>query len=437
VWAVPVARDGTFQTVLPASDSYAITALGGLRGATTVVRAGTTVDATIEVSSLTPPPDEVTRWLQSQVALASASPDAATVDLAPVGEMIGGARVVGLGEATHGSREFFQLKHRLLEYLVTDKGFTTFAIEASQPECRAIDAYIHGAPTDPATIAHALGYWTWRTEEVLALIEWMRTWNASHAQQLSFVGFDMQSARVAAQTVAGYLRDNLRDRPDLAQPLALIAGDDEIGAFFALSPEQQRAFEMGVDAIARAFDDRGVTGDVRHDVTILQEWTAGNLEPDDDVRSAMRDRAMAANVAWAIGERDKAVVWAHNMRVDRGAMGGALAARFRNSYVAFGFLFERGAFRAVAGSSVDEVRVGAPPAYDISEAFARTHIPILVADLRAAPRGIVADWLAAPHPMREFGATYSADEDSEMARLSHRFDAVIFVDATTASRPLR
>ena len=52
-------------------------------------------------------------------------------DLAAFGKAIGGARVVALGEATHGTREIFQMKHRLLEYLVKEKGFTVFAIEAN------------------------------------------------------------------------------------------------------------------------------------------------------------------------------------------------------------------------------------------------------------------------------------------------------------------
>ena len=434
VWAVAVKPDATFSVELPARDSYAITATGQLTGAATVVRIGEVVDATVEVSALAPPPDEVTRWLAGQVALRGTLPDLALDDLAPLNKMIGNARVVALGEATHGSAEFFQLKHRFLEYLVTEKGFTTFAIEASEPECRAIDAYIHGAPGDPKAIAAALGYWTWRTEEVLALIEWMRAWNGSHAaNKVRFVGFDMQSVHVAKKTVADAVRAM---HPELLGPLLWLDPDDEIGAFFALTAEQQHALETDVDAIARELG--AADPDTRHDVAILQQWIAGNLEPDDTTRSAMRDRAMAANIAWTIGDRDKTVVWAHNMHVDRSAMGGSLAARFGSGYVAFGFVFERGAFRAVAGDSVDEVRVGAAPMYDVSAPFARTHIPILVADLRTAPRGIVSDWLAAPHPMRETGAIFSSVDDmTEPARLSRRFDAVIFVDSTTPSHPLR
>ncbi|RZK34782.1 MAG: hypothetical protein EOO61_13005, partial [Hymenobacter sp.] len=75
-------------------------------------------------------PTEIT-WLNqhlSPIQHLEPSPDFA--DLQPLAPLVAGATVVGLGEATHGSREFFLLKHRLVEYLVTQQGFTTFAIEA-------------------------------------------------------------------------------------------------------------------------------------------------------------------------------------------------------------------------------------------------------------------------------------------------------------------
>lgn len=89
--------------------------------------------------------------------------------------MIDGARIVALGEATHGTREFFKLKHRLVEFLVAEHGFTTFAIEANWPECEAAIEYVMNGVGDPAVALAGLHFWTWDTEEVLALIEWMRS----------------------------------------------------------------------------------------------------------------------------------------------------------------------------------------------------------------------------------------------------------------------
>jgi erythromycin esterase len=85
---------------------------------------------------------------------------------------------------------------RVLEYLVVRQGFTVFAIEANQPECRAINDYVLHGTGDATTALRGIYLWTWNTEEMLAMIEWMRAWNADprHAHKVQFLGFDMQTS---------------------------------------------------------------------------------------------------------------------------------------------------------------------------------------------------------------------------------------------------
>ena len=89
-------------------------------------------------------------------------------------ELVGDARIVSLGEATHGTREFFQMKHRILRFLVERMGFTAFAIEATWPEANRIDHYVRTGEGDPAVLLSGLYFWTWNTDEVLQMIQWMR-----------------------------------------------------------------------------------------------------------------------------------------------------------------------------------------------------------------------------------------------------------------------
>ena len=70
----------------------------------------------------------------------------------PLKKIVGDARVVSLGEATHGSREFFQFKHRMLEFLATEKGFTIFSIEANMPEAYRLNDYVLNGKGDPAAL---------------------------------------------------------------------------------------------------------------------------------------------------------------------------------------------------------------------------------------------------------------------------------------------
>ena len=73
-------------------------------------------------------------------------------DLAPLDTVVGNARIVALGEPTHGTRDAFQMKHRLLEYLVEKKGFQIFSIEANMPEAYALNGYIVDGQGDPAEL---------------------------------------------------------------------------------------------------------------------------------------------------------------------------------------------------------------------------------------------------------------------------------------------
>ncbi len=138
-------------------------------------------------------------------------------DLLPFRQVVGDARVVSLGEATHGTREFFRMKHRLVEFMVEDLGFTLFGIEANLTEARVVNEYVLHGVGDPAVALKGLYFWTWDTEEVLEMLRWMRRYNTrvSVGRQVRFFGFDMQEPSVAFERLRGYLKQvnsNLRAR---------------------------------------------------------------------------------------------------------------------------------------------------------------------------------------------------------------------------------
>jgi erythromycin esterase-like protein len=88
-------------------------------------------------------PDDITRWLTEHAnPLSSLTPGVPTEDMKPLGDVLRGTRIVGLGESTHGTSEFFRLKHRIVEFLVREAGFTTLAMEASQSAGHALNVYV-------------------------------------------------------------------------------------------------------------------------------------------------------------------------------------------------------------------------------------------------------------------------------------------------------
>jgi len=126
-------------------------------------------------------------------------------DMEPLKKIIGDARIVSFGEATHGTREFFQLKHRMLEFLATEMGFTIFSIEANMPEAYRLNDFVLNGNGDPAKLIKGMYFWTWNTQEVLDMVLWMREFNKSGKGRVQFTGFDMQTPNVAMDIVRDFV----------------------------------------------------------------------------------------------------------------------------------------------------------------------------------------------------------------------------------------
>ena len=130
-------------------------------------------------------------------------------DLEPLKTVWRGVRVVALGEATHGTSEFFRMKHRIAEFLVAQMGFRHIAAELDAQEARHVEAYIQGeASTDPVPSLS----WPWATHEMSAMVAWMRRYNlaAPEAGRVHFHGIDYQGERRdfhMAQNTLGLLED--------------------------------------------------------------------------------------------------------------------------------------------------------------------------------------------------------------------------------------
>ena len=345
-----------------------------------------------------------------------------------------------------------------------------FAIEANQPECLAINEYVLHGTGDPKAALDGIYFWTWNTEEVLGMIEWMRAWNAdpTHAKKVQFLGFDMQTSNVAHDRVASYLgRVAPAAAASLLTPIGAVGTSASASVIGKQTPDERKHLTDGLTAIAKAFDTSrkawaqqtspAELDEVRHDVTILQQATEMYAAAAAGTGGFnVRDTSMAANIQWILEHQPagtRMVVWAHNghiaNRIGAGNgtlinMGSHLRRQLKTSYVNLGFVFSQGSFQAIEmkggprGGSLNEITLGDPPESNASVAFARTGKPLLVLDLRALPRqGAVHDWFAAPHPLRDTGAVFSTEKNMTSAEiLPELYDAVIFVDKTTRARPI-
>lgn len=458
LFVVPLGADGKFTARLPPGQGYSASVwskgvLSEPKNFSMSRDQYLLVDATV----ISAPPDAVVDWVRG-AAVRLSSPEAGhgLDDLAPLADTVRGARIVALGEATHGTREFFQMKHRLLEYLVEKQGFTVFAIEANLPEARKVNDYVLHGTGDPAKALAGLYFWTWNTEEVLAMIRWMRTYNLDpkHAHKVQFMGFDMQTTSVAWPNVVAYLQ---KVDPTYAATLpAKMSGfaDSSIGMTWrSLVADDRKVMRDGADAVVArldaqrsAYTARSSAKDwrfAREDARVVAQ--AANMFEGGNGGSPVRDAAMAENVDYILSEEakgEKVVLWAHNGHIadSPGWMGHHLRVAHGAEYRNIGFVFAEGSFQAIDqtghGQGLHEFTLGPAPDTDVSTAFTRAGCELCILDLHRAPEGPIGEWFRIQHPMRETGAVFRNEEDMTVpARLADLFDAVVFVRTTTRARP--
>lgn len=123
-------------------------------------------------------------------------------------------KIFGFGDATHGTKEFQDLKDKFFRCLVFNCNVKTFAIEANYGDCLDINSYIKGEGGNPKEVLSRIGYWIWNTNEILSLIEWMKVYNSTQIKenQLSFIGIDVMNCEKASNILYKYLQsDSLPD----------------------------------------------------------------------------------------------------------------------------------------------------------------------------------------------------------------------------------
>lgn len=389
-------------------------------------------------------------------------------DLRPLDRMIGSAKVLGIGEATHSSAEFFETKHRIFEHLVERKGFTTFALEANWSTGLLIDDYVRFGKGDPRQILedefrHA--YRFWNTEEYLDLITWMRQHNLRHpGHQVRFMGNDLG---YAGPNLFDAVTDHVaRTHPRLLTRFQELyrasrpAGDVDswMNGYLAKPVEERRRMAADVNRALALLegqkpgrDREAHTWTVQHARAIAQVGTemAHDVESAAGVADAMlyRDRIMAENTVWwqrATG--DRIVLSAHNGHVGYETtkpahyprlQGAFLRDALGRDYVSMGASFGRGSFNAhdteAPGEPIRAFTVGRPGPDSSAETLDRVSPRPFYLDLRAttpAARG----WLGVHRPAWLIGTAFPWEGNRAPVRLTTAYDLLVHFPEVSAAR---
>lgn len=370
-------------------------------------------------------------------------------DLAHLDTLVGDARIVGLGEATHGTSEFFRVKHRILDHLVRELGFRVFAMEASFPEMNRIDRWVRGGPGDPEEWLSGQYFWMWNTREVLDLLLWARAFNEGREpqDQVRVLGFDMQFAGKPIHDIPRFLEniDTMAAR-EVREDLECyrIFANNEAGRtgaadYGSMPPDVQASCRSAIDGVVQrlaehrdawtAASSPEAYAEIERAARIIQQ----NEELARSTGTAPRDRFMAENVEWIadrFGPDARIVLWAHNTHVSTGAlwMGGFLRERFGASYLPMALTFSAGSFhsRASHDSEVEAFTLTRPGPENYEFELQATEHDRFVVDLRAIrPDDPATRVLREVRRLRMVGTLFQGQQG--ILQPLTQYDALVFI----------
>lgn len=370
-----------------------------------------------------------------------------------LGKLVDGARVVGIGEATHGSGNVFLERARLTVSLLEHHGFDTVMLEAPPERCELLARYVAGEDIDGRQALADLFYWCWQKEEMLQSITMLRQWNqrqqaAGSARRVVFTGFDVYPGR-RSQERATQLLDRL-DSGAAAEFRTLVTSLRELPQWTARDPRWERtasdlkAFCDGLGARLSATPSASAQ-DIENAVTSCyncQTSLAYAASGEIPVQT-VRDEGMVRNVVREAQTKGRRIVlWAHNGHVERNPamLGGMLSARLGSQYRVIGSVVGGGSCSALRmqGRSVVTFPLAQSPEGSLERDWSSIGAAGLL-DIRAARWGEQAAWLADEIPARADIGFFEMPKEYELTtyRYQNRFDALFFLPESIPSRPTR
>ncbi|MGO9820010.1 MAG: erythromycin esterase family protein [Solirubrobacteraceae bacterium] len=404
-------------------------------------------------------------------------------DYDPLLALIGDARIVLLGEASHGTHEFYRERARITKRLIAEHGFDAVAIEGDWPDSNRVNRYIHGARTDPDAEAALGGFrrfptWMWRNADVLDFIGWLRAHNDHRgrgAPRVGFYGLDLYSLGASMHAVIAYLDEHdpaaaarARTRYECLQPYAGETAAYGRAVLLGVGePCRQRVIEQLVELRRRAGEYLMGDGIAAEDEYFFAEQNAVVVANAEEYYRTMfgdhagswnlRDRHMADTLDQLLAHLDRqvvtsrVVVWAHNSHVGdaratemggRGEVniGQLMRERHGRNTVNVGFATYDGTVTAAsewdAAAERKRIRAALPGSYEAL--FHATHMPAFL--LCPLADGASGRALREPRLHRAIGVIYRPQTERQShwfgSSLARQYDALVHLDTTRAVEPL-
>lgn len=426
-----------------------------------------------------PVPPPAGRGTLADVMAGSAEPfdDLATADLGPLLDRIGDARLVLLGEASHGTSEFYRMRARITQALIEKKGFDFVAVEADWPDAAEIDAYVRHHPGDRPHRKPFQRFprWMWANTDVVEFVHWLRSFNEAANpggpdRMAGFHGIDLYSMHASAEAVLRYLDDVdpaaaevARVRYECLMPWqndpvlygrAVLTGafdacEDEVVAMLNdLLRKRIEYIRRDGTRFADAIQNARLVASAERYYRVMYRGSVASWN--------LRDTHMFDTLVMLLdlyGPRSKGVVWAHNSHLgdasatamgERGEhnVGQLVRQRYGPEARLVGFGTHAGTVAAASEwggrMQVMDVRPSHPRSYE--RVAHESRVPNFMLHLRKPSDPAVRRRLADPRLERAIGVIYRPETELQShyfsASLPRQFDEWIWFDRSAAVTPI-
>lgn len=403
-------------------------------------------------------------------------------DFDPLMSLLGDSRFVLIGEASHGTHEFYRIRAEITKRLIREKGFSAIAVEADWPDAYRVNRYVQGRGSDTGASQALDGFkrfpqWMWRNADVLEFVGWLRDYNDAMGdpRRVGFYGLDLYSLHASMDAVLSYLRNidpEAARRAEQRYACFDHFGEDPQSYGYAatagMAPSCEteviaQLVELQKSAARYATQDGRLAGD---DLFFAEQNARVVLNAERYYRAMfgnrsaswnMRDQHMAATLDALVAfleydrRQPKIVVWAHNSHLgdaratdmsSRGELnvGQLMRERWGDSAFLVGFSTHSGTVTAASDWDMPAERKTVRPALEESyeSLFHQLGLPNFFLGLRGNDEAILG--LRQPRLERAIGVIYRPETERTShyfrARLPHQFDAMLHYDVTRAVEPL-
>jgi len=388
-----------------------------------------------------------TSWLQNAaIRLTSVTPAADDSDLMQLLPYVANARVLALGDATHGTHEFFTMKQRLVPFLIAHAGFRVVAFEAPF-EWEKLDDYVKTGNGDPASLLKSDDYFFWDTQEILDLMISIRAWNAAGNPQVTVAGIDSVHPMGATDDVVNFLRPLDATASQTATSSYACVNANWYSITMQIDPLQCEAQAKSVyDGIVANADPytRATSADAYAHVLHAARVAVESAEAIATRRDS-RDSAMAENTEW-YSAHDKVIVIGHQTHFGRSnyalskllaplkSAGGYLNDALGSEYVTFATATLHGTFNAGVWSKDHYATTVFP--YDGTNTFASLLATGGIGKMIVPFRQPLPSWIGGNHVLPVASSVaggalsplFDIDDDPTKA-----YDGIVYVELTSAA----